>query len=153
MTITTKSAVAAAVLGAFWLGVWSAPLVHNNDTTVAKADIELAPAAASSKPSVARTPVLAASDASVRDHVKPLLRSGTNTEKAAEGFKNAEQFMTVAHAAKNTDVPFMLLKHRVLTEKQSLAQAIRASRPELNASLEADRASLEARANLSRFGI
>lgn len=45
----------------------------------------------------------------------------------------------------------MLLKHRVLNEKQSLASAIRASKPELDATLEADRATLEARANLARL--
>ena len=58
---------------------------------------------------------------------------------AVEGFSNAEQFVTIAHAARNTHVPFILLKHRVLTEHRSLADAIRASKPDLNAEVEASR--------------
>lgn len=163
MTIGAKSAVAAAVLGSFWLGVWTAPLMHNRDTAapVEQSDVVLAAgkpeprrAAPKAAPAVtAPAATLAASAEPVRNHVKPLLNWGTDTKKAAAGFDSAEDFMAVAHAARNTEIPFVLLKHRVLNEKQSLAEAIRASKPELDARLEADRATLEARANLSRLGI
>jgi hypothetical protein len=97
------------------------------------------------------TPVLTANAEPVRKHVKPLLTFGTDVNKAADGFNTAEQFVTVAYAAKNTEVPFVLLKHRVLNEDQSLAEAIRASKPDLDASLEAERARIEARADLARI--
>ena len=51
-----------------------------------------------------------------RDRVKAVLNPGAKPEIAAADFANAEQFMTVAHAARNTQVPFMVLKHRVLNE-------------------------------------
>ena len=59
--------------------------------------------------------------------------------------------MTVAYAARNTDIPFVLLKHRVLTEQMSLARAIGASRPELDAAAEVNRARAEAKADLARI--
>ena len=67
---------------------------------------------------------------------------------AVEGFTSAEQFATLAHAARNTQVPFILLKHRVLTEGQSLEDAIRASKPDIDARTEALRARGEARADI-----
>ena len=68
---------------------------------------------------------------------------------AASGFRDAEQFATVAHAARNTNVPFVVLKHRVLEEKQTLAQAIRASRPDVNAAREVVRAHDAARFDIA----
>ena len=82
------------------------------------------------------------------DHVKPLLNRGTNMKLAAEGFKNAEQFAIVAHAAKNTGIPFVVLKHRVLNEGKKLAEAIEESKPELNSATEARQARADARAGL-----
>ena len=67
---------------------------------------------------------------------------------AVEGFTDAAQFATLAHAARNTQVPFILLKHRVLTQGQSLEDAILASRPDLDARVEALRAKGEARADI-----
>jgi hypothetical protein len=64
---------------------------------------------------------------------------------ASEGFRDSEQFAAVAHASRNVDIPFMVLKHRVLEEGQTLAQAIHSSKPELNARMEAQRARAEAR--------
>ena len=80
--------------------------------------------------------------------IKPVLARGTKLPLAAEGFTSAEQFATLAHAARNTQVPFILLKHRVLTEGQSLEDAIRASRPDIDARVEALRAKGEARADI-----
>ena len=80
--------------------------------------------------------------------MKPVLARGTKLPLAVEGFTSAEQFATLAHAARNTQVPFILLKHRVLTEGQSLEDAIRASRPDIDARVEALRAKGEARADI-----
>lgn len=81
--------------------------------------------------------------------MKPVLARGTKLPLAVEGFTSAEQFATLAHAAKNTQVPFILLKHRVLTERQSLEEAIRASKPDLDARAEADRARAAARSDIA----
>src|SRR5918993_1374244 len=81
--------------------------------------------------------------------MKPVLARGTKLPIAVEGFTSAEQFATLAHAAKNTQVPFILLKHRVLTEGQSLEQAIRASKPDLDARSEAARARTAAKEDLA----
>ena len=72
--------------------------------------------------------------------MKPVLARGTKLPLAVEGFTSAEQFATIAHAARNTQVPFILLKHRVLIEGQSLEEAIRASKPDIDARSEAQRA-------------
>jgi hypothetical protein len=81
--------------------------------------------------------------------MKPVLARGTKLPLAVEGFTSAEQFATLAHAAKNTQVPFILLKHRVLAEGQSLEQAIRASKPDVDAKAEAARARAAARADIA----
>jgi hypothetical protein len=80
--------------------------------------------------------------------MKPVLARGTKLPIAVEGFTDAAQFATLAHAARNTQVPFILLKHRVLTQGQTLEEAIRASRPDLDARVEALRAKGEARADI-----
>lgn len=84
----------------------------------------------------------------LRDRVKKVLNPGTRIELAAEDFETPEQFVTVAHAAHNTSVPFVLLKHRVLNEGQTLAEAIRESKPDLDAKAEVARARAEAEADL-----
>ena len=85
----------------------------------------------------------------LHDRMKTVLARGTKIPMAVEGFKDAEQFATIAHAARNTQVPFILLKHRVLAEGQSLEQAIRASKPELDAATEVARARSEARNDIA----
>jgi hypothetical protein len=80
--------------------------------------------------------------------MKPVLASGTKMPLAVEGFTDAEQFAALAHAARNTQVPFILLKHRVLNEGQSLEEAIHASKPDIDAHTEALRARGEARADI-----
>lgn len=81
--------------------------------------------------------------------MKPVLARGTKLPFAAEGFRDAEQFATLAHAAKNTEVPFILLKHRVITEGQSLEAAIRASKPDIDARGEVARARAAARSDIA----
>ena len=85
----------------------------------------------------------------LRDRVKAVLSPGTKIELAAEDFETPEQFVTVAHAARNTSVPFVLLKHRVLSEGKSLAEAIHELKPELNAKAEIERARDAARSDLA----
>jgi hypothetical protein len=84
----------------------------------------------------------------LHERMKPVLARGTKMPIAVEGFSDAEQFAALAHAARNTQVPFILLKHRVLTEGQSLEDAIRASKPEIDARVEALKAKGEARADI-----
>ena len=81
--------------------------------------------------------------------MKPVLARGTKVPMAADGFRDAEQFATLAHAAKNTQVPFILLKHRVITEGQSLEEAIRASKPEVDARAEVARARAAAKSDIA----
>jgi len=80
----------------------------------------------------------------LQERLKPLLNRGTNMDSAAEGFKDGHQFATVAHASHNTQVPFVVLKHRVLDEGRTLESAIREFKPELDAKAEAERARDEA---------
>ena len=80
--------------------------------------------------------------------MKPVLARGTKLPLAVEGFSSAEQFATIAHASRNTQVPFLLLKHRVLTEGQTLEAAIRASKPDIDARMEANRAREEAKSDM-----
>ena len=84
----------------------------------------------------------------LRNRVKAVLNPGSRLELAAADFDNSEQFVTVAHAARNTAVPFMVLKDRVLNQGQSLAGAIREFKPELDAQAEVNRARAAARSDL-----
>jgi hypothetical protein len=85
----------------------------------------------------------------LHERMKPVLARGTKMPLAVEGFTSAEQFATLAHASKNTQVPFILLKHRVLTEGQSLEQAILESRPDVDAKAEVQRARTAAKEDIS----
>jgi hypothetical protein len=81
--------------------------------------------------------------------LKPVLNRGARMEVAAEGFRNAEQFATVAHAARNTGVPFMVLKDRVVNDGRTVADAIHESKPEIDAKAEAARAEEAAKSDLA----
>jgi hypothetical protein len=89
-----------------------------------------------------------ATEPALQARLKPVLNRGAKMEIAASGFRDAEQFATVAHAARNTELPFMVLKHRVLNEGRSLTEAIRASKPDLDAAAEVRRAREQARTDL-----
>ena len=118
-------------------------------TRVARAasgDAVPAPASSIETPKLVMTIPMSAPE--LHERMKPVLARGTKMPLAVEGFVDAEQFATLAHAARNTQVPFILLKHRVLTEGQSLEDAIRASRPDLDAHVEALKAKGEARADI-----
>ena len=112
--------------------------------TTAAAVEALAP---ESSPRLVRTIPVSAPE--LHERMKPVLARGTKMPVAVEGFTSAEQFATLAHASKNTQVPFILLKHRVLSEGQSLEDAIRASKPEVDAKAEVDRARASARQDIA----
>ena len=161
MRLLKASAISLGVAGAFVLGVWTSPYVRDVQPpmTAVQNDSVATPSVApvrAARPQVsttraAATPRIAASAEAVTRHVKPLLNSGADMAIASAGFPDAEKFVTTAHAARNTQIPFVVLKHRVLAQGQTLASAIRESKPELDATLEANRAVAEARADLARL--
>lgn len=162
MTILKTSALSLGLVGAYALGVWTAPhfttsAQTENAAQVAQVDASEPGVAAPLPPkramrvNAALAMTLAVSDAPVLSHARSILNNGTDVGMASDGFRDATEFISVAHASRNTEIPFMLLKHRVLTEGLTLSEAIRASRPELDAVNEMDRARTKARADLSRL--
>ena len=171
MALGKNAAITAGFIAAFGLGVWTGPhLVNRTAPDVAAAgnvapdapasplttDLKAAPRTKTVARAVYRPAEFAPIKASVpvgapalHDRLKPLMNKGADMGIAADGFKSAEQFATVVHASQNTDVPFMLLKHRVLNEGDTLVAAIRKSKPEIDAIVEADRARAEARSDLT----
>jgi hypothetical protein len=163
MTLGKASALTAAFIAVFAAGVWTGPYMTrhwqpDSSTTVSAPAPSTKPAeTAAATPrtasrhaelsKVANGPAPTAPE--VQKLLKPLLNKGTNMEVAAEGFHNAEQFATVAHAAKNTGVPFMVLKHRVLNQNKPLSTAIRESKPDINVAAEASLALGQARRDIS----
>ncbi len=158
--------------GVVALGVIAGPrLVHHDDTTVAATPATPDSMASTEKDTTAkprakapvtrtatrstrtiapeRVPSLPADKPELQARLKPVLNQGAKMDIASEGFKSGEQFAAVAHAAKNTAIPFMVLKHRVVDERKTLAQAIRESRPDLNAQHEAVRARDAARFDIA----
>jgi hypothetical protein len=167
MTLGKASAFAASLLAVFALGIWAGPhVVHQSvPATAALAGAGETPAPAAS-PRTARAATKAPAGAAEADEgptttsvpvtapelqarLKPLMSRGTDMTLAADGFGDAGEFAALAHAAHNTAVPFVVLKHRVLTEKKTLAAAIHESKPDLDARLEAHRAWIEARSDLA----
>ncbi len=158
MTSGKKLALTAGLVGAIALGVWALPRLvdtdrRSTDSMVADIAEPATPAAKTPAPRraarVSKVAVLPASTPALHDRLKPVLNRGTKMEIAADGFESAEQFATVAYAARNTDVPFMVLKHRVLDEGKTLAAAIRESKPGVNAAAEVVRARQAARRDVS----
>jgi len=163
MTIGKTLLLVGGFLAAVALGIAIGPsLTHHDAATVPAAEIAPPPAASpASTPhatvtprvrttkSVARRAVIPASTEALQTRLKPVLNRGTNMTMAAEGFHDGEQFAMVAHASRNTQVPFVLLKHRVLDEHQTLANAIRASKPDADLESETNRARTEAKADLA----
>ncbi len=102
------------------------------------------------RPAPGSTPrTIPAAAPALHERLKPLLNKGADMGRASEDFTNAEQFAAVVHAARNTDVPFMVLKHRVVNEGKSLEMAIREFKPDLNAGGEAARARAQAKSDIS----
>jgi hypothetical protein len=178
MTLAKRSALFGGFIGAVVLGVLIGPFVTNRlhvstnrpeSAVTVSAPVENAPqspaprVAKREKPSTRTAPSAkatrehAATNAVAVDlsapelhkRLKPVLNRGANMSIASEGFRDAEQFATIAHAARNTNVPFLLLKHRVLDEGKTLQAAIRESKPELDVAAEAARARDEAKQDLA----
>ena len=84
-------------------------------------------------PSTVIVPSYLVTQPKLADRVQPLLQKGADVQLAAEGFRTPELFAAVAHAAHKLDVPFVVLKHRVLNERLTLSKAIAAVRPDVNA--------------------
>lgn len=160
MTVLKTSALIVALLGAAAIGVVARPyIVHDRPAdTIAAApavapDVESRPRPAVKAPTepvaFVRTASVKEVTSALQDRVKPLLKRGTDMDMAVQGFSKAEDFAAVAHAANNCDIPFVLLKHRVLNEHMTLAKAIQVSRPMIAADVEAGRARAEARADVA----
>ena len=158
MTVLKTSALLVALLGAAAVGVVARPyIVHERPAeTIAPAPATMP--AVESRPVVKAPiePIAVVRSANVKevtpalqDRVKPLLKRGTDMDLAVAGFNKAEDFAAVAHAANNCDIPFVLLKHRVLNEHMTLAKAIQESRPMVAADVEAGRARAEARSDVA----
>ncbi len=169
MTFTKATALSIGLVGAFAIGVWTGPYLTESlgteTTTQLVAATDQVPAVDAAQPAarvavnVAKAaplnPVdsaMAASEPSVQRHAQSLLNDGADVQLAAEGFRDAELFVSVAYAARNTEIPFVLLKHRVLMEGQTLSDAIRVSKPELDSMREMDRARAAARSAIARLG-
>ena len=131
--------------------VVEAPAIRTPHVTRAAAKttqpVEVAEAPNAEAPRLVMTVPVTAPE--LHNRIKPVLARGTKINLAVEGFSDAEQFAMIAHAAKNTQVPFILLKHRVLIEHRSLADAIRASKPDLDAEAEVERARSAAKSDLA----
>lgn len=77
-----------------------------------------------------------------------LLPAGTDLQAAAAGFKNLGQFVAAVHVSKNLSIPFSDLKTRLM-DGASLGTAIKALRPDVNATTEANKAQRQARQDLA----
>jgi hypothetical protein len=164
----TATALIGGALAVGALGIWLGPSLLDRDTEVSTPPAAVASAPVETRtghrPSVSRivvkreaekttiapdvVPTLPATQPELHARLQPVLNRGTRMDAAAEGFRDAVQFATVAHAARNTGVPFAVLKHRVLEQDQSLARAIRESKPGLDAEREVTRAR-----NAARFDV
>lgn len=173
MTLGKAGLITAGLVGVVALGIAAGPTLQQTwptkDAPVARAIEPSAPPPATARPAPRARPASARKsevatakkesnaietvavsvwEPQLRKRVKAVLNPGAKLEIAAADFASAEQFVTVAHAARNTEVPFMVLKDRVLNQGQSLAQAIHEFKPELDAKAEVTRAHAAAREDL-----
>ena len=177
MNAGKAAALTAGFLGAFAIGVVVGPFVRDGmpvekartaapsaETTATNASPPAAPAKAplpkataaarKTAPSSAVKATAASSSVPLSEprlhaRLKPVLNRGARMDVAADGFRSAEEFATVAHAARNTDVPFMVLKHRVLIDGRTLADAIHEAKPAVDARAEVARAEAAAKADIA----
>lgn len=159
MTNTSKFWVGALIVGAVAAGAVAANRARLNMAAnePPAASAEVTPAAPIPTPHRAPTPSKRAETsaepvvtAEIAEVVKPLLQPGTDVTVASEGFATRESFVATAYAAKNLSIPFVVLKDRVVTQHLALASAIRQLKPDVNAKIEADRATAEARSEIAR---
>ena len=163
MTFGKATLLTIGFAGAFAIGIGTGLSIakHRESTTADSAAVASAPTAPiaaerSTKPApprradaaVATRPVPPQSP-ELEHRLKPLLNQGTNMDSAAEGFKDWRDFATIAHASHNTKVPFVVLKHHVLSNGRTLESVIREFKPDLDAKAEASRAREEASQDLA----
>jgi hypothetical protein len=172
MTVGKASALTAGFVAAFALGIAIAPSVRGG---LADSGIHTTPRPAAIAPETAPVPVapparvnaprakapvaprkaaapsvkVSLTEPRLHDRLKPLLNRGVRMDVAANGFRSAEEFAVIAHAARNTKVPFMVLKHRVVTEGRTLVDAIHEAKPDLDAKAEVQRAQTAAKSDLA----
>src|SRR6476661_7011805 len=108
-----SSAATLGLVGGLALGVWiGAEMLPNRDITTSE-PAAVAATAAAETPAPESTPKLVmtipVSAPELHARMKPVLARGTKMPLAVEGFTDAEQFAALAHAARNTQVPFILL--------------------------------------------
>ena len=158
--IGKASAIAGSTLLLMGICVWAVQQYRDRDSAVAPlatGDVVPTPdsgtVSTDSRSTAPSMPVIRIGSAALHAKLQPLLNRGTDMSVASAGFQSAEQFGAVAHAARNTGVPFMVLKDRVLNERQSLARAIHGLAPDVNAQLEAARALAEARSDLAALAL
>jgi hypothetical protein len=170
MTIGKTLALTAGFAGAMALGMaigtsWmtrdhAAPVAVDQPVDVVPESAVAAPVtparparrAATTATSAPDVAVLSASEPELQLRLKNVLNRGADMSVAAEGFTSGEQFATIAYAARNTEVPFMLLKHRVLSEGMTLERAILESKPVADAATEVTRAREAARSDIAAIG-
>ena len=163
MTFGRWLVFAVCLVAAMAVGVWISPHIRGYQS----AAVQTAETPQSAKQTVPRRPAVSARSAKSRAadtakatnisltapelhaQLKPLLNKGANMNVAAQDFRDAEQFAEVAHAARNTEIPFMVLKHRVVNEHKPLATAIRELKPDVDAAAHAKRAQAEARSDMA----
>ena len=164
MSLGRSLLVTAGIAGAFALGVWARPHLNidSNPVVAERNGADMAPTAAAD-PRAAEAQRLAAPTTTARTErapvsamstelhqkLQPLLNRGTKMAIAAGGFTSGEQFATVAHVSRNLDIPFMVLKDRVVTQRKSLVAAIRELKPLANALREAEKARAEAKEDVA----
>jgi hypothetical protein len=167
MTFGRWVTFAVCLVAAMAVGVWISPQIRGDHSattvqTVGEPAQSVDTATSKSRPSrsarsarpraadtTANATNVSLSAPELHAQLKPLLNRGADMNVAAQDFRDAEQFAAVAHAARNTEIPFMLLKHRVLTEHKPLAAAIRELKPDVDAAAQAKRAQAEARADMA----
>ena len=166
MTFGRWLAFAVCLVAAMAVGIWMSPYIRGYQSAAAVQTVG-APAQGAETPqsakqaahrrsarpraadTTAKATSISLSTPELHAQLKPLLNKGANMNVAAEDFRDAEQFAAVAHAARNTEIPFMVLKHRVVNERKPLATAIRELKPDVNAAVEAKRAQAEARSDIA----
>jgi hypothetical protein len=182
MTVGKASAMTAAFIGVFALGVAVGPSVkdlvaarqpraavepaqtiappvvdqapvrapaRSTPRARAKASTENAATPSSARRSIPARSAMPASEPRLHARLKPVLNSGARMAVAAEGFRSGEEFAAVAHAARNTHVPFMVLKHRVVDEGRTLEDALRDVKPDVDAKAEVARAQAAAKSDVA----
>src|SRR5688500_2703820 len=170
MKFIKASMLVLALGGAYAVGVWTGPYLTDSvrtariesTTPVVQVDQPYrTEQAARPAMRVARAvdrpaanpfePVMTASAPPVQKIAKSVLNEGTDVGMAADGFNDATLFVSTAYAARNTGIPFVILKHRMLKLGYTLSEAIRISKPELDAVLEMERARTKARSAIQKL--